>query len=135
MSARGKPYGRRFVEEVNKGKAAMLAAIDQIYDTNIVIHGLGEDINGIENWKQFWSDLFDAFPDYQATFDDRIVKGDKVVTRYTGTGTHKDTNKKWTHWGISLFRRTGGARAQEHWRCTWHRKLQTIHQRDVQCCS
>jgi len=115
MSARGKPWGQRFVEEINEGKAATLATIDQIYDPDVVYHIGGEEIRGIENWKQWVSELYDAFPDIHWTFDDRIVKGDKVITRATTTGTHKGefmgilpTNKKVTYWGIEIFRRAGG---------------------------
>ena len=116
MSAKGKPWGRRFTEEVNTGKEAALAAIDELYDTDVVIHGPGEEgTYGLKKHKQFTSEFYDAFPDTQMTFDDRIVKGNKVVTRFTITGTQKGeymgippTNKKVTWRGIEIFRRAGG---------------------------
>ena len=99
---------------VTREKEAALAAVDKVYAPDVVVHGLGEDIHGLENLKQVWSEFYDAFPDLQWTFDDRIVKGDKVVTRFTITGTHKSeymdiqpTNKKVTYWGIEIFRRAG----------------------------
>ena len=115
MSARGKPWGQRFVEEINKGKAAALAAMDQLYAPDVVYHIGGEDVRGLKNWKQWAGAIWDAFPDIHWTFDDRIVKGDKVVTRMTATGTHKGefmgippTNKKMTGSAIEIFRRAGG---------------------------
>ncbi len=115
MSARGKRWGQRFVEEINKGKAEALAAMDQIYSPNVVYHIGNEDVHGLKNWKQWASAIWDAFPDINWTFDDRIAKGDKVVTRFTATGTHTDefmgippTNKKVTWSGIEIFRRAGG---------------------------
>jgi len=59
--------------------------------------------------------VFDAFPDYRITVDDIIVEGDKTVTRYTVTGTHKGaymgisaTNKKMTLSAILIDRFVGG---------------------------
>lgn len=53
MSARGKPFGCRFVEEVNKGKAATMAAMDEIFTTDWVGHGFGDaDILGIEGFAR-----------------------------------------------------------------------------------
>ena len=121
MSARGKLWGRRFAEKASTGKEAGLAAIDQTYATDFVIHIDGEDIHGLENWKRWTSEFYDAFPDVHFTFDDRIVKGDKVVTRVTMTGTHTGeymdippTNKKVTWSAIEIFRRAGG-KIKESW--------------------
>lgn len=53
MSARGKLFGRRFVEEVNKGKVVMLATVDEIFATDWVGHGFGEaDILSIEGFAR-----------------------------------------------------------------------------------
>jgi predicted ester cyclase len=61
------------------------------------------------------SSWFDAFPDGHMTIDDLVVEGDKVVARYTLTGTHKGefmgipaTNKKVTGWVIEIDRVAGG---------------------------
>ena len=85
-----KALGRRFVEELNKGKAAAMAAIDGLYAPNLVHHsGTGDDIHGLKDYKQYWSEAFSAFPDIHLTFDDMIVEGNKAATRFTWTGTHK----------------------------------------------
>ena len=43
---------------------------------------------GIEATKQFFTMLFTAFSDFEATLEDIIAEGDRVVIRMTGRGTH-----------------------------------------------
>ncbi len=107
---------RRFFEESNKGKAAAIAEIDKSYATDVVYHGGGgEEIRGIKDYKQSTSESYNASPDLHFTIDDMVVEGDKVVVRYTMTGTIKGefmgispTNKKVTIWGINIYRIVGG---------------------------
>jgi predicted ester cyclase len=123
MSAKDlKALTRRFFGEWNKGKAAAIAAIDELCATNMVFHsGTGEDIRGIKDFKQYINQLFSAFPDIHFTIDDMVVEGDKIVVRYTNTGTHKGefmgippTNKKVTNWLIQIDRIAGG-KSVEGW--------------------
>lgn len=58
---------------------------------------------------------YDTFPDMHHTIDDRIVEGDKGVTRFTFTGTHRGafrgiapTNRRVTVWAIAITRFSGG---------------------------
>ncbi len=44
--------------------------------------------NGREANRAFWSSFFTAFPDIEATMDDLVVAGDRVVGRFTYRGTH-----------------------------------------------
>jgi predicted ester cyclase len=112
---------RRFFKEWNKGKTAAMAVIDELCATNIVLHSTsGEEIRGIKNYKQSMSDFFDAFPDFHWVLDDIIVEGEKVVTRYTMTGTQKGefkgippTNKRVTLWAIWVDRVVGGKFVEE----------------------
>ena len=46
-------------------------------------------VQGTEGLKQAISENLSAFPDLQATIEDQISDGDKVVSRYTATGTHQ----------------------------------------------
>jgi len=120
MSAKDlKALTRRFIEEWNKGKAAAMAVIDEMYATNFVSHG-DEDIRGIENVKQSTSEEFSAFPDLHLTIDDMVAEGDKVAARITMTGTHKGeymgappTNKKITIRAIAIERFAGGKIVEE----------------------
>jgi predicted ester cyclase len=117
MSAKEiKALERRWVKELNKGKAAYAAAVDELFANDYVEHGgTGEDTRGAKDYKQSMSEFFSAFPDIHFTLDDMVVEGDKVAVRFTFSGTHKGefmgippTNKKWTMWGIYIDRIAGG---------------------------
>jgi len=117
MSAKEiKALERRLYEECNKGKAAALAVIDELYAIDIVYHSSsGRDIRGIKDYKQHVSEFYSAFPDLRFTIEDMVAEGDKVAVRLTGTGTNKGefrgippTNKKVTLWEIQIDRVAGG---------------------------
>jgi steroid delta-isomerase-like uncharacterized protein len=120
MSAKNlKTLTRRFIGEWNKGKAAAMAVIDEMYATNFVSHG-DQDIRGIKNVKKSTSEEFSAFPDQHLTIDDMVVEGDKVAARITMTGTHKGeymgappTNKKITIRAIAIERFADGKIVEE----------------------
>lgn len=67
-----------------------LAIVDELCATNYVLHiaGFG-DIRGPEAVKQSWAEAFTGFPDYHATIEDMVSEADKVVARFTETGTHQ----------------------------------------------
>lgn len=119
-----KALERRWAEEWNKGKAAAMAIIDELHATDYVSHSsTGDDISSLNDYKQENSDLYSMLPDIQLTIDDMVVEGDKIVTRWTLTGTHTGehkgiapTNKKVTVWGISIDRVAGGKFVE-----TWER--------------
>lgn len=67
-----------------------LALVEDVFTPEIVVHTstFPEDIvgfEGIKNWVKF---ARTAYPDLHMTFDEVIVKGDKIVARFTVTGTH-----------------------------------------------
>jgi len=112
---------RRWFEEYNKGKIAAIAVTDELCAPDVVYHGGGEDIHGLENLKQVYDNWFNSVPDRYLTIEDMIAEENKVVVRYTLTGTHKGewrgihpTNKKVTYWGIEILRIAGGKIA-ERW--------------------
>ncbi|MBI3362976.1 MAG: ester cyclase [Chloroflexi bacterium] len=90
MSEANKAISRRFIEDgFNKGN---MAAIDEIVAPGHTNSGPGSLPGlppGPEGSKQIISVYRNAFPDLQLTVDDVIAEGDKVVTRWTGRGTHK----------------------------------------------
>ena len=109
---------RRVFEEVwSQGK---LDVIDEIIATDFVKHISGSpDIHGPEGEKQFATIFRTAFPDLQFTIEDQIAQGDKVVTRWTATGTHKGefmgippTGIQVTFTGITINRIAGGYNAE-----------------------
>jgi predicted ester cyclase len=110
-----KALERHFFEEWNKGKAAAMAVIDETCANNIVWHSTGDDIRGLNDFKKYMGEFYDAFPDNHFAIDDIFTEGDKVAVRYTITGTHKGkymgilpTNKKVKLWVIEIDRIVGG---------------------------
>jgi predicted ester cyclase len=93
-----------------------MAVIDKMIDVNLVLHGpSGRDIRGLKEYKQYVSEMYDAFPDSQTTIEDMMVEGDKLTVRFTSTSTHKGvfmgippTNKKIMVSGIEINRIVGG---------------------------
>jgi len=104
---------RRFWEEVwNQGN---LAVVDELTATNFIDQSLQPPVHGLEALKQYVMMYRSAFPDAHFTIEDQIVEGDKVVTRYTATGTQKDelmgippTERRVTVTGINITRLDGG---------------------------
>jgi steroid delta-isomerase-like uncharacterized protein len=111
-----KALERRWYAEWNKGKAAAMAATNELIDTNCVMHSiLGQELRGINDFKKHVSESFDIFPDEHIVIDDMVAEGDKVALRKTATGTHKGaymgvppTNKKVTMSVIEIDRFAGG---------------------------
>ncbi|HEX4947573.1 MAG TPA: ester cyclase [Blastocatellia bacterium] len=115
---------RKATEEVwNKGN---LAAIDELYATNYVRHDPATpDVRpGPEGVKQLVTTFRNAFPDLHITIEDMIFEGDKVVTRYSTSGTHKGefmgiapTGKYGTSSGIAIGHIVNGWIGEEwvHW--------------------
>jgi steroid delta-isomerase-like uncharacterized protein len=116
MSEQNKALARRAIEEVwNQGK---LAVIDELTAANAMFHDPsvpGRKFTGPEGMKQFVQIYRGAFPDVRLTINDQIAEGDKVVTRWTATGTHKGelmgiapTNKSATVTGVDIDRYQDG---------------------------
>ena len=78
----------RILEIWNKGN---LALIEELYAPNYVAHLVGDangDYEGYEAFRGFVNYIRTGYPDSNVKFDEMIVKGDKVVSRYTFTGTN-----------------------------------------------
>ena len=66
-----------------------LDALDQIFDLDLINHGADPDEpRGAYHFKQVFQNFIAACPDLQVTIEDQIAKDDKVVVRWTDTGTH-----------------------------------------------
>jgi steroid delta-isomerase-like uncharacterized protein len=81
---------RGFIEEVlNKGN---IDASGKYFHEDMVeqvpLPGQGPGIEGLKNVLHGFSS---AFPDMRWTVEEQIVEGDKVVTRFEWTGTHRGT--------------------------------------------
>jgi steroid delta-isomerase-like uncharacterized protein len=81
-----KELARRFFQEIwNEGEEA---AIDRFIPETAV--GNDPDFGaGREGFRRQWKKWRSAFPDLHFAIDDLIGEGDKVLTRWTLTGTHR----------------------------------------------
>ena len=103
-----KQFMRRFVEEAINQKN--LHAIDQLVAEDFVEHvpfpGQGP---GREGLKYAVASLLSGFPDMRWTIEEQVAEGEKVVSRFTMTGTHQGgflgmaaTGKSIQVWGVVI---------------------------------
>jgi steroid delta-isomerase-like uncharacterized protein len=121
MSEQNKAASRRVAEELFAGGKLDLA--DELFDSSFVGHDVAmpEPIRGPEGLKEQAKGYREAFPDLKLKIEDQIAEGDKVVSRWTATGTHKGdlfgispTGKQATITGVTIDRFSGG-RIAESW--------------------
>jgi steroid delta-isomerase-like uncharacterized protein len=110
---------RRYTEEIwGEGN---LEAVDEVFAPEYVDHfpfpGYTPDRNGL---KKSISEFRAAIPDLQTRTEDVITEGDKVVARWSSSGTQKGelmgippTNKKVTMSGITICRISKGKIVEE----------------------
>ena len=119
MSA-NKEIIRRVVDGVWRDRN--FAVVDELIAQNYVGHDptQPEPIQGRDGFKQFVGMYQSAFDDATVTIDDQIAEGDRVVTRWTGRGTHTGelmgiapTGKEVTVSGMTISRLAGGKIAEE----------------------
>ena len=108
---------RRWGEALNNRN---LAAVDEIFAAKYDGHTPGAELNSPESVRQVLTVFFTAFPDLHITVEDLIAEGDKVVIRFTSTGTHQGeylgiaaTGKQVTGTGIAIYRIAGGKVVEE----------------------
>jgi predicted ester cyclase len=78
---------RRLTEEVwNQGNSALR---DEVVAPYYVGRHPSLTIQGPEGLRQFVSQYRSAFPDIHFTIEDMLAVGDKVVVRWSVTGTHE----------------------------------------------
>ena len=77
--------------------------------------------SSLKAFNSFFTQVSEAFPDYELTIENIIVKGNRVMARYTICGTHKGdfmgmppSNERITVTGIDIFRLDNG-KVVEHW--------------------
>jgi predicted ester cyclase len=74
---------RRFIEELNKRNIAIM---DELVAPTMVHPTL--QVRGLEEYKQFDTALWKAFPDWHETILDMVAEGDKVWGLFEVTATH-----------------------------------------------
>jgi steroid delta-isomerase-like uncharacterized protein len=106
---------RYHIDIFQKGK---LEVADEILSPDFVLHNpiLPEDLrNGPEGTKRYASALIAAVPDRKLIQDDILAKGDKVLIRWTNSGTNTGplfgnppTGQEYIATGMDLFRISNG---------------------------
>ena len=83
-----KVIARRYIEEIwSNGK---LEAADEIINEDFIFHGPIREVDGLEAFKQFIAAIHSTFPDINFTIEDLVAEDEKVVFRWTMTGTHNN---------------------------------------------
>jgi predicted ester cyclase len=88
MADDGKTMARRFLVDAFAG--GNLGLSDELLDPGYIDHDAGPGIPpGPEGIRALFTTFRTAFPDVAFAVYDQIQEGDRVVTRYTFTGTHQ----------------------------------------------
>ena len=99
---------QRFVEEIfNERKTE---AAKNFVTPDIIYHGMGEEVRGLEEFKKWVAEDLSAFPDMKVTILDDFGEQNKIAIRWSLKATHeKDfadfpaTHKKFEAQGIDIF--------------------------------
>ncbi|HEY97983.1 MAG TPA: ester cyclase [Dehalococcoidia bacterium] len=109
---------RRHVDEIwHKGN---MKAVDELIHPNWVVRiPEGNDITGIDGFKQMAISQRTSFPDIHFTIDNMIGEGDYVAVQYTSTGTFKNkmgdiepTGKKYKQPIVIIYRFEAGKQVE-----------------------
>jgi steroid delta-isomerase-like uncharacterized protein len=112
MSEQNKVIARRLLDALWNQQD--FAVVDDLLAADYDGHS-STVINGPDGAKAFVPEIQSAFPDFQMIFEDQIAEDDKIVTRWTATGTHNGefqgmppTGNNVTLTGITIFRIVDG---------------------------
>ena len=105
---------RRFVDEViNQGK--MGSAEEFVWEDVVEQVPLPGQGPGLEGLKDVLRGMRSAFPDIDFSIEEQVCEGDKVVSRFEWTGTHKAefmgvpaTGRQVRVWGVVIDRLEAG---------------------------
>ena len=123
LSEENKVKSRRLLEEAfGQGK---LEVIDEVLRSDFVCYDPNSEsgeISGADTIKGEIDYFRQAVPDLTYTVDDQVAEGDKVVSRYTATGTHQGeffgvpgTGKRVEFTGIQIDRFDESGKMIEEW--------------------
>ena len=129
MSEELKAIGRQLVEVWNTGN---LSIVDEIFASDFVNHDpIRPEVTDIEGYKKYIAETRSGMPDLKVVSEDMIAEGDKLVSRYTVSGTFQNnffgipaTGEKVTWTGVNIYHFTSG-KIVEVW---WHKDSLTMLQ-------
>ena len=118
-NTQNKTIVKKFVEEIFNARKTELTK--DFVTPDIVYHGMGEEVSGLEKFKQWVAEDLSAFPDMQITILDDLVDQNKVALRWNLKATHeKDfadfpaTHKKFETQGVEILHFEGD-KIKEAW--------------------
>jgi steroid delta-isomerase-like uncharacterized protein len=117
--AENKQIAQKFIEEIfNDGN---LEAVSRLVTPDFIYHARGEDVTGMENFKEWVSSDRSIFPDIRFTIVDSISEFNKVATAWIVEATHTKefrgipaTHKKFETVGVNIFH-FEGKKIKEAW--------------------
>jgi steroid delta-isomerase-like uncharacterized protein len=106
--AENKQIAEKFIDEIwNKGN---LDGAGRFVTSDFIYHARGEDVTGIESFKEWVSSDRSVFPDIRFTILDSISESNKVATAWIIEATHTKefrgipaTQKKFETVGVNIF--------------------------------
>ena len=122
MSEVNKRIVLRFDEEVFEKRN--LDIVDELIAEDFVYHNPAlpvPDIPGSTAFRAILTGLLKAFPDLRTASDDVIAEGDRVVSRVTFSGTHREeflgvpATGKSVSWSAIVIFRIAGGKIREEW--------------------
>jgi steroid delta-isomerase-like uncharacterized protein len=118
-STQNKTISQRFIEEVFNARKTEEA--NNFVTPDVIYHGMGEEVRGLEEFKRWVAEDLSAFPDMKITIVDNFGEGNKVAVSWTLKATHeKDfadfpaTHKKFETRGVEIFHFEGN-KVKEAW--------------------
>ncbi|HEU4447988.1 MAG TPA: ester cyclase [Nitrososphaeraceae archaeon] len=118
-STQYKTISQKFIEEVFNARKTEEA--NNFVTPDVIYHGMGEEVRGLEEFKRWVAEDLSAFPDMKITIVDNFGEGNKVAVRWTLKATHeKDfadfpaTHKKFETRGVEIFHFEGN-KVNEAW--------------------
>ena len=118
-STQNKTISQRFIEEVFNARKTEEA--NNFVTHDVIYHGMGEEVRGLEEFKRWVAEDLSAFPDMKITIVDNFGEGNKVAVSWTLKATHeKDfadfpaTHKKFETRGVEIFHFEGN-KVKEAW--------------------
>jgi steroid delta-isomerase-like uncharacterized protein len=110
---------RSFVEEIFNARKTELAKT--FVTSDIIYHGVGEEVRSLEEFKKWVSEDLSAFPDMKVTVLDVFGEQNKIAIRWTLQATHERdfagfpaTHKKFEAQGVEILHFEGD-KIKEAW--------------------
>lgn len=115
-----KQFAWQFIDEIfNKGN---MQEANRFITSDFIYHARGEDVEGLEKFKEWVSSDRNVFPDIHYTLVDEIAEYGKVAIAWIVEGTHDKefrgipaSHKKIETVGISIFHFKEDGKIKEAW--------------------